>query len=164
MNGEPLLDLCYEEDSKAEVDMNMVMTSVGEFVELQATGEQNSFSDAQLGSLITLGRAGVRQLIECNATFWRPVNLYCATTNPGKLQEFQLAAEVFGGGELTVSRCRIWPRCRSAWRRRHVRGECGQEGHVLRPHTDGSVFVDDSGLAVDSVEGRAGHVLRALCR
>lgn len=63
LNGEGLLDLCYDEDSKAEVDMNVVMTSNGEFVELQATGEKTSFTDAQLARLIELGRAGVQQLI-----------------------------------------------------------------------------------------------------
>lgn len=46
LQGEPLLDLCYEEDSRAEVDMNVVMTGAGRFVELQATAEQTPFDDA----------------------------------------------------------------------------------------------------------------------
>jgi len=62
-NGVGLLDLCYEEDSKAEVDMNIVMTSAGEFVELQATAERVSFNDEQLARMIALGRAGVQDLI-----------------------------------------------------------------------------------------------------
>lgn len=60
----PMLDLCYEEDSRAEVDMNLVMTGSGRFVELQATAEKIPFDDAQLASLIQLGRAGVLDLIE----------------------------------------------------------------------------------------------------
>jgi ribonuclease PH len=59
-----LLDLNYEEDSQAEVDMNVVMTASGEFVELQATGERTSFSRAQMDSMIELGAKGVAELIE----------------------------------------------------------------------------------------------------
>ncbi|HEU0122160.1 MAG TPA: ribonuclease PH [Bryobacteraceae bacterium] len=62
--GEGLLDLCYEEDSTAEVDMNIVMTGAGKFIELQATAEHQEFDDAQLAALLFLGRAGVRELIE----------------------------------------------------------------------------------------------------
>jgi ribonuclease PH len=58
------LDLCYEEDSRAEVDMNVVMTGAGKYVELQATSEREPFDDAQLAELIASGSAGVRELIE----------------------------------------------------------------------------------------------------
>ncbi|MCU1263622.1 MAG: ribonuclease [Bryobacterales bacterium] len=64
LRGEPMLDLCYEEDSRAEVDMNVVMTGSGKFVELQATAEQEAFDDAQMGSLVSLARAGIVELIE----------------------------------------------------------------------------------------------------
>lgn len=64
VNGKPLLDLCYEEDSAAAVDMNIVLTSGGRFVELQATAEQIPFDDPQLGELIALGRKGVSELVE----------------------------------------------------------------------------------------------------
>lgn len=63
LNGEGLLDLCYEEDAAAEVDMNIVMTGAGKFVELQATAEHKEFDDAQLASLLSLGRQGVSELI-----------------------------------------------------------------------------------------------------
>ncbi len=58
-----MLDLCYEEDSQAEVDMNVVMTSGGKFVEIQATGEKIAFDDAQLGGMLTLARAGIETLV-----------------------------------------------------------------------------------------------------
>jgi ribonuclease PH len=64
VNGVRMLDLCYEEDSKAEVDMNIVMTGAGRFVELQATAEKVAFDDGQLASLLEIGRKGVRDLIE----------------------------------------------------------------------------------------------------
>jgi ribonuclease PH len=63
VKGVPLLDLCYEEDSKAEVDMNVVMTGEGRFVELQSTAEQTPFDDAQLAAMITLARAGIAELL-----------------------------------------------------------------------------------------------------
>jgi ribonuclease PH len=64
VDGEVYLDLCYEEDSRAEVDMNVVMTGSGKFVELQATSERIPFDDGQLAGLIARGSAGVRALIE----------------------------------------------------------------------------------------------------
>src|SRR5438309_5615650 len=60
--GQPMLDLSYEEDSRADVDMNVVMTGSGKFVELQATSERNPFEDAALASLISLARGGIRAL------------------------------------------------------------------------------------------------------
>jgi ribonuclease PH len=64
VRGTPMLDLCYEEDSQADVDMNVVMTGGGKFVEVQATAEHNAFDDAQMSDLIALARAGIARLIE----------------------------------------------------------------------------------------------------
>lgn len=61
--GTPLLDLCYEEDSKAEVDMNIVMTGSGKFVEVQGTAEGEPFSGKDLDKLVALGSKGISQLI-----------------------------------------------------------------------------------------------------
>ncbi len=68
LGGVPLLDLCYQEDSQAEVDMNIVMTGSGRFVELQATAEKTAFDDAQLASLLALGRQGIQELIALQRT------------------------------------------------------------------------------------------------
>jgi ribonuclease PH len=64
VKNEPLLDLDYSEDSQADVDMNVVLTGSGRFVELQATGEKAAFDDRQLAAMVELGRAGVQQLLE----------------------------------------------------------------------------------------------------
>jgi ribonuclease PH len=64
LQNEALLDLCYDEDSQAEVDMNVVMTGAGEFVELQATGEKATFLDDRLAEMIALARTGVKQLLQ----------------------------------------------------------------------------------------------------
>jgi ribonuclease PH len=62
--GAPVLDLNYDEDSSASVDMNVVMTGAGEFVEIQATGEKTTYNEEQLGKMLSLARAGVGELIE----------------------------------------------------------------------------------------------------
>ncbi len=64
VDGEPMLDLCYEEDSQAAVDMNVVMTSAGEYVEVQATAERESFSRDELDQLLALADRGIQSLIE----------------------------------------------------------------------------------------------------
>jgi ribonuclease PH len=64
IGGSPMLDLCYEEDSRADVDMNVVMTGGGKFIEVQATAEHQPFDDAQMAALIELARAGISRLVE----------------------------------------------------------------------------------------------------
>ncbi|PYT29708.1 MAG: ribonuclease PH [Acidobacteria bacterium] len=64
VGSELLLDLDYEEDSRADVDMNVVMTGSGKFIEVQATAEHQSFDDAQMSQLIALARRGIGELAE----------------------------------------------------------------------------------------------------
>lgn len=61
---EAILDLCYAEDSTAHVDMNLVMTGEGAFIEIQGTGEEKPFSKAQMLELLDLGELGIRKLID----------------------------------------------------------------------------------------------------
>lgn len=63
VNSIPCLDLCYIEDSTAQVDMNIVMTDKGEFVEIQGTGEETPFSTAELSEMLKLGEQGINHLI-----------------------------------------------------------------------------------------------------
>ena len=62
--GEALLDLNYEEDKAATVDMNLIMTDQLEFVEVQGSGEEAVFSSEQLAGMLELGKAGIRRLLE----------------------------------------------------------------------------------------------------
>jgi ribonuclease PH len=64
VDGTPMLDLNYEEDSHAEVDMNLVLTGAGRLVEVQATAEQQPFDESQLQQLLALGRQGVETLMK----------------------------------------------------------------------------------------------------
>jgi ribonuclease PH len=63
VGGKPMLDLCYTEDSGAEVDMNLVMTGKGKIVEVQGTAEGEPFSKEELEKLLALGEKGIRALI-----------------------------------------------------------------------------------------------------
>ncbi|MGO8766368.1 MAG: ribonuclease PH [Limisphaerales bacterium] len=63
VNGAPLLDLNYVEDVAASVDMNLVMNAAGEFIEVQGSGEEATFTDSQLADLLALGKSGIRELL-----------------------------------------------------------------------------------------------------
>ena len=64
VNDTPMLDLCYGEDSAAQVDMNLVMNEAGEFIEVQGTGEGRAFSRSELEELLSLAGGGIRTLME----------------------------------------------------------------------------------------------------
>ena len=64
LNDEKILDLCYLEDSKAKVDMNIIMTDEGGFVEIQGTGEESPFDRNELNELLDLGEKGIKQMIQ----------------------------------------------------------------------------------------------------
>jgi ribonuclease PH len=63
VDSDALLDLCYTEDAAAAVDLNLVMNAAGEFIELQGTGEESTFSEKQLAELLALGKAGITELL-----------------------------------------------------------------------------------------------------
>ena len=64
VGGETLCDLCYQEDSKAEVDLNLVMTGDGEFIEIQGSAEQAPFSRDQLNGILEMGEVAIRRIFD----------------------------------------------------------------------------------------------------
>lgn len=101
-SGEAVLDLNYPEDSSALVDMNLVMTASGRFVEIQGTGEEATFSAEELNQMLALGKNGIATLIELQNSVIKdtaspvkrhaeiPTNeILVATNNPGKAREFE---------------------------------------------------------------------------
>lgn len=72
--GQIILDLCYEEDSAAEVDMNIVMTGSSRFVEIQGSGEESSFSRDEIDLMLDLARQGVMQLVEYQKEVLGPIS------------------------------------------------------------------------------------------
>ncbi|MBM6997345.1 ribonuclease PH [Paenibacillus sp. DXFW5] len=78
-----LLDLNYEEDSKAKVDMNVVMTGRGQFVEIQGTGEENPFSRSELDGLLAIAEKGIREMIELQREALGPIALQISSRQSG---------------------------------------------------------------------------------
>jgi ribonuclease PH len=68
VDGKPVLDLDYEKDVRAAVDMNVVMTGAGRFVEIQGTGEEATFDDEELAAMLKLARSGIKQLTHMQET------------------------------------------------------------------------------------------------
>jgi ribonuclease PH len=71
VDGECRLDLCYEEDSKAQADMNIVMTGKGQFIEIQGTAEKEPFSRAEFEEMLSLAEKGIRDLLLFQTTLLR---------------------------------------------------------------------------------------------
>ena len=63
VQSQAMLDLAYVEDVAAAVDMNLVMNGAGEYIELQGTGEESTYTDEQLAAMLALGKAGIKQLL-----------------------------------------------------------------------------------------------------
>ncbi|HSQ90477.1 ribonuclease PH [Romboutsia sp.] len=106
VNQEHVLDLCYEEDSNAQVDMNIIMTDKGEFVEVQGTGEERPFSRDDLNALLALGEKGNKELIKAQRVALGEIadeilgmeygdEVVIATNNAHKLEEIGAILEGF---------------------------------------------------------------------
>ena len=111
--GVPHLDLCYEEDSTADVDMNVVALQSGELVEVQGTGEGATFSRAQLNELLDLAQKGIAELIAAQQEALGDLadlvgsvgrrGVLLATHNEGKIREMQaMLAEVANNAKLVA--------------------------------------------------------------
>ena len=151
VEGEPMLDLAYIEDSRADVDMNVVKTGGGLYIELQGTAEALPFGREALNRLLDLADTGTRQLFALqrglvgqylsevtsglrapprrDASEPGPVRLLIATTNRDKLREIRGCSR--GTPVELLHACRPAARRRARGDRRHVRGERPAEGALL---------------------------------
>ncbi|WP_125982346.1 ribonuclease PH [Loigolactobacillus iwatensis] len=162
----PVLDLDYDEDSQAEVDMNIVRTGSGEFVELQGTGEEATFSGSELNDLLYLGTKGVEQLITAQRHQFEKLlhpydtanlgeqTIVVATRNPGKAKEFK---SMFAEADLTVKTLLDFPEIPEV----KETGKTFEENARLKADSIAlklnlPVLADDSGLMVDALHGRPG--------
>ena len=163
-NG-PMLDLCYEEDSAAVVDMNVVCTGKGQLVEVQGTGEHGTFTRDELNELLDLGESGTKALMQVQREALGEVGdlvgrenppkaVVLATRNKGKIREFTAAFEELGFTVWTID----------------------DIVDIVEPEETGSTFLenaemkalyyaeacglpcvaDDSGLEVDALGGAPG--------
>ncbi len=82
-DGVPLLDLCYEEDSSAQVDMNVVMTEKGEFIEIQGTAEGKPFTREQSDQMVSLAEKGIQEIIKIQRRVVREATRPAAASSSG---------------------------------------------------------------------------------
>ncbi len=85
VRGEPMLDLCYEEDSAADVDMNVIMTESGKFIEIQGTAEENPFSRDELNKLLDLAKTGNDRIFAAQRKILENEPVPVSTEPPGSL-------------------------------------------------------------------------------
>ncbi|EOH81736.1 MULTISPECIES: ribonuclease PH [Enterococcus] len=158
--GTVVTDLDYQEDSSAAVDMNLVMTESGRFVEIQGTGEEATFDDDELNALILHGKAGIQDLIAyqkealLTEIATEEKTIVIATRNPGKAKEF---AALFAKEGYQTKTLLDYPNLPDV----EETGTTFEENARLKAETIAQilqqpVLADDSGLVVDALNGMPG--------
>jgi len=161
VDGQPMLDLCYQEDSHAQVDMNLVMNEQGEFIELQGTGEGRAYTAQELQTLIAYGEKGIRALMaaqrEALGEKARHIGpkppLVVASGNEHKLRELQA---IFGDYYTVVS-------MKAAGFHDYIdenadtfAGNAAIKAEAVCEAIGLPALADDSGLAVEALDGEPG--------
>lgn len=163
-----VLDLDYLEDSKALVDMNVVMTESGEFIEVQGTGEEATFSRSELDKLLDLAEDGIQKLFafqkqaltkasSLSQQGSQPIlakEILIATQNPGKANEFKA---IFSQKGYAIKTLLDYPEIEDV----EETGTTFEENARLKAETIAQqlgklVLADDSGLKVDALNGQPG--------
>lgn len=156
-------DLDYEEDAHAQVDMNLVMTESGRFVEIQGTGEESTFDGAELNQMLALGKKAIEELVEKQKealymTMPKAVQadkfVMIATGNPGKAKEFE---QMFAKAGYKIKTLKDFPEIPDV----KETGKTFEENARLKAETIANllqcpVLADDSGLEVDALGGLPG--------
>lgn len=160
-DGSFVTDLDYEEDFAALVDMNLVMTESGRFVEIQGTGEEATFDGEQLNSMLFYGKNAIESLIAFqkealleDVSVPEEQTIVIATRNPGKAKEFQA---IFGESGYQVKTLLDFPELPDV----AETGKTFEENARLKAETIAQilkrpVLADDSGLKVDALGGMPG--------
>lgn len=159
-DGTVVTDLDYQEDSSAAVDMNLVMTESGRFVEIQGTGEEATFDDTELNALILHGKSGIEELIAYQKEVLFPnietedKTIVIATRNLGKAKEF---AALFAKEGYQIKTLLDYPELPDV----EETGKTFEENARLKAETIAQllqqpVLADDSGLVVDALNGMPG--------
>ena len=168
VGDEPCLDLCYREDSKAQVDMNCVMNEKGEFIELQGTGEGRAFSPEELKTLTFYAAQGIETLMAAQREALgeraevignRPV-LVAATGNAHKLRELQ---EIFADFYTVVSMQDVGFDADIDETADTFAGNAALKAEAVCGATGLPAIADDSGLTVDALGGEPGVYSARYC-
>ncbi len=152
LHGKALLDLAYLEDVAVDVDMNLVMTESGRFVEIQGTGEESTFSKEELSTMIDLGSQGIKELIEKQKAAMKKILI--ASRNKGKIAELEKILMPLG---FSVSSLLDYPEMADI----PETGATFKENALIKARfaaetTGIPALADDSGLEVDILDGRPG--------
>lgn len=164
VGGEIFLDLCYEEDSAADADVNVVMLGDGTLAELQGTGEGTTFSRAELTDMLDQATAGIRELMAAQQAALGDLAdlvgskaetaILLATHNEGKIREFQAALATVGYAGVPIAELKDIPEPEET-------GSTFAENARLKAtyymrETGLPALADDSGLVVDALDGAPG--------
>lgn len=160
VRGQPVLDLCYREDSAAQVDMNVVMQD-GALIEVQGTGEKRAYTRPELDALLGLAEGGISQLMHAQrlalgeaAELIQPrEKLVAATGNPHKLREFQ---QILGDRYEVVSLDSLGLTLDVEETEDTFEGNAWLKAQAVMEQTGMAAVADDSGLEVDALGGAPG--------
>jgi hypothetical protein len=152
-----MLDLCYEEDSRAAVDMNVIMTGGGKYIEVQGTAEGQPYDRARLNRLLDVAQFGIDALLAKAARSRRRPRvsnvLVLATRNPHKVDEMRALLAVCRSNSSAST---PFPARPSRKKREHVCGKRAHQGRVGGRATGHLALADDSGICIDALGGRPG--------
>ena len=157
----PCLDLCYQEDSRAQVDMNLVMNEKGELIELQGTGEGRAYTMDELHTLVAYGQKGIQALMEAQraalgdrvACFEPKPTLVAATGNAHKLRELR---SLFGEYYHIISMNDVGFDADIDENADTFAGNAAIKAEAVCAATGLPTIADDSGLTVDALHGEPG--------
>ncbi len=166
VNHEAVLDLCYSQDSSAQVDMNIVMTEKEEFVEVQGTGEQSPFTHAQLMQLLELSKTGINEIIRIQRKALgedisslisaKPViEMVISSSNVHKIEEISAILEGFDIKLLSLEDVGLKGLDIEETGKTFEHNALIKAREVMKL-TGKAVIADDSGLMVDVLGGRPG--------
>lgn len=161
VDDEPALDLCYQEDSRAQVDMNLVMNEQGALIEIQGTGEGRAFTPEELQTLLSYGRCGIERLMQAqrDALGARARHLcpkpplVVASGNAHKVKELQ---HIFGDYYTVVSMYAAGFQGDIDETATTFAGNAAIKAEAVCQALNLPTLADDSGLAVDALDGEPG--------
>ena len=161
VDNTPCCDLCYVEDSAAQVDMNLVMNEQGEFIELQGTGEGRAFTADELTTLLAYGKKGIADLMaaqkealgEAARHICPKPTLLVASGNAHKIRELQ---HIFGDYYTVVSMKAAGFNAPIEETATTFAGNAAIKAEAVCEATGLPTLADDSGLTVDALDGAPG--------
>ena len=161
VDNTPCLDLCYAEDSGAQVDMNLIMNERGEFIELQGTGEGRAFSREEMDTLLRYGEKGTRELMEAQRKalgdraelIMQKPPLVAASGNAHKIRELQA---IFGSWYTVVGMRDLGFDGEIEENADTFAGNAALKADAVCRFTGLPTIADDSGLTVNALNGAPG--------